>query len=136
MRPAALMRGAMRKATSKPVSCLLRDQARRRQTSARKPAPTGRRNSRSPSAAITRFSPAQRDRVGNGGDGRHLQKAGQSLLARTRCIAALKHRLRQLECDGRAAQRLLRITAAGLVGIENGQRVRDGIVAPRANDGR
>ena len=57
MRPAALMRGARRKATSKPVSCLAAGSSAAAANSARRPAPTGRRSSRRPRAAMMRFSP-------------------------------------------------------------------------------
>ncbi len=57
MRPAALMRGARRKATSKPVSCLAAGSRAAAANSARRPAPTGWRSSRRPRAAMTRFSP-------------------------------------------------------------------------------
>ena len=43
-------------------------------------------------------------------------------------IAALEDGLRQLERDGGAAERFFRIRAAGLIGIENGERVRDCVV--------
>ena len=42
-----------------------------------------------------------------------------------------EHGLRQLQRDGRAAQRFFRVRAAGLVGIENGQRVRNRIAGFR-----
>src|SRR5579871_3493095 len=71
---------------------------------------------------------AQWDRIGNGGNGGHLQKAGQYLFASARGIAAFKDRLCQLECDRRTAKRLFRIGAAGLVGVENGERIRKRIV--------
>ena len=70
---------------------------------------------------------AERNGVGDGGDGGNLEEAGQRLLAGTHRIAALQHGLRQLERDGCAAQRLLGVAAAGLVGIQDGERVRDGV---------
>ena len=63
--------------------------------------------------------------VSNGGDGGHFEKAGQYFFARARRVATLEQGLRELECDGRAAQRFLRISAAGLVGVEDGERVGD-----------
>ena len=57
MRPAALMRGARRKATSKPVSGLAAGSSAAAAKSARRPAPMGWRSSRRPSAAMVRFSP-------------------------------------------------------------------------------
>ena len=47
---------------------------------------------------------AERNGVGDGGDGRHLEKAGQSFFARARRLAALEQRLGELERDGRAAE--------------------------------
>ena len=67
---------------------------------------------------------AQRHGVGNGGDGCHLQKAGQSLFAGALGIAPFEQGLRELERNGRAAQRFFRVSAAGLIGIENRQRRR------------
>ena len=57
MRPAALMRGARRNATSKPVIALAAGSSAAAAKSARSPGPAGRRSSRSPKAAMTRFSP-------------------------------------------------------------------------------
>ena len=57
MRPAALMRGASRKATSIPVSCLAAGSRAAAANSALRPAPTGLRSSLRPRAAMTRFSP-------------------------------------------------------------------------------
>ena len=76
---------------------------------------------------MTRFSPLQRNGVGDGGDGGHLQKTGQSLFAGAGRVAPLQQRLRQLHRNGRAAEKFFRISAGGLVGIENGQRVGHGI---------
>ena len=57
-----------------------------------------------------------------------LRKLGR-VFSRVRAgIAALEQRLRQLERDGRAAEGFFRIGAAGLVGIEDGERIGDGIV--------
>ena len=53
-----------------------------------------------------------------------LRKLGSSLFARAYRIVAFQQCLRQLECDGRAAQGFFRISAAVLIGIED--RERDG----------
>ena len=71
---------------------------------------------------------AQWNGIGDGGDGSHFEKAGQRLFAGARGIAGLKERLRQFERDSCAAEGLFRIAAAGLIGIQDGQRVGDAIV--------
>ena len=58
--------------------------------SARSPAPTGRRSSRSPSAAIDAILAVQRNRIGNGGDGGHLEKAGQQSFRGSRSDRAVQ----------------------------------------------
>ena len=73
----------------------------------------------------------KRNRIGDGGYGGHLQKTGQSFFAGANGIAPLKNRLRELESNGCAAQRLFRVCAAGLVGVQDRQRVRDYIVGLR-----
>ena len=84
MRPAALMRGARRKATSKPVSCL------------RGGIECGGGEERAEAGADGAAQLAQAERgdgavfaverngVGDGGDGGHLEKAGQSFFAQAR----------------------------------------------------
>ena len=136
MRPAALMRGARRKATSKPVSCfgggIERGGGKQRAQARAHGLAQLAQAQRGDDAILA----AQRHGIGNGGDGRHLEKAGQSFLAGADGVAALQHRLRQLERDGRAAERFFRVGAAGLIGIENGERVRERRRRPRAGDGR
>ena len=69
----------------------------------------------------------KRNGVGDGGDGRHLEKAGQSFFAQASGIAAnsrsrlLEQRLRELERDGRAAEGFFWIGAAGLIRVEDGE---------------
>ena len=131
MRPAALMRGARRKATSKPVICLGGGIERG----------GGEERAQAGSGGMAQFAQAQsgddailalqRHGVGDGGDGRHLEKAGQGFFAGAGRVAALQHGLRQLERDGRAAEEFFRIGAARLVGIEDGQRVGHGVAASR-----
>ena len=77
---------------------------------------------------MTRFSPRSGHRIGDGGDGRHLEKAGQGFFAGAHGVAALEHGLGELERDGRAAEGLFRVGAAGLVGIQNGERGGNGVV--------
>ena len=70
---------------------------------------------------------AQRHGIGNGGDGGHLEEAGQGFFAGARGVAALENSLSELEGDGCAAKGFFRVGAAGLVGIEDGERVGDGV---------
>ncbi len=136
MRPAALMRGARRKATSKPVSCLAggieRGGGKERAQAGAHGAAQLAQAQRGDDAIFA----AQRNGVGDGGDGRHLQKTGQSLFAGARRVAALQQGLRQLERNGRAAERFFRVGAAGLVGIQNGQRGGNSIAGVRQDGGR
>ena len=122
MRPAALMRGARRKATSKPVSCLAAGSSAAAAKSARRPAPTGRRSSRRPSAAMVRFSPRRGTASAMVAMAAILRKLGSVFSRARRRIAALEQRLRELERDGCAAERFFRIRAAGLIGIQDGER--------------
>ena len=71
---------------------------------------------------MTRFSPRSGTASAMVAMAAILRKLGSSLFAGALGVVALEHRLGQLERDGRAAERLLRIGAAGLVGIENGER--------------
>ena len=124
IRPAALMRGARRNATSNPVSCFVAGSSAAAANSARRPSahrPAQLAQSQRGNHAILS---AQRHRIRNGRNRRHLQKTGQRLLARARRIAPLQQRLRQLERDRRAAQRFLGIRTAMLIGIQNRQRAR------------
>ncbi len=73
----------------------------------------------------------QGDRIGNGGDGSHLEKAGQSFFAGAGLIAAFKNSLGELERNCRAAEKFLRIWAAGLVGVQDCQRDGNGVPASR-----
>jgi hypothetical protein len=81
MRPAALMRGARRKATSKPVSCLAggieRGGGEERAQAGADGAAQLAQAERGDGAILA----AQRNGVGDGGDGGHLEKAGQSFFA-------------------------------------------------------
>ena len=88
----------------------------------------------------------KRNGVGDGGDGRHFEKAGQSLFAQASGVAAnwfglvetglLEQRLRELERDGRAAERLFRIRAARLIGIEDGEGSGECIMGGFSTHGR
>ena len=136
MRPAALMRGARRKATSKPVSCFdggIECSGCEQRAQADADGTAQLAQAQSGDDAI--FA-AQRNGIGDGGDGRHLEKAGQDLFARADGIAALEQRLRQLERDGRAAQGFFRVAAAGLIGIEDGEGVGDRFVGVGQDGGR
>uniref|UniRef100_E6QIG2 Uncharacterized protein n=1 Tax=mine drainage metagenome TaxID=410659 RepID=E6QIG2_9ZZZZ len=73
----------------------------------------------------------QRHGVRYGGDGDHLEKGWKDFCSRAVWIAPLQQRLSELEGDSRAAQGFLRVSAFGLVGIEDGQRVRNGIAGLR-----
>ena len=64
----------------------------------------------------------ERNGVGDGGDGGHFEEAGQGFFAGASGVAAFEDGLRELERDGCAAEGFLRIGAAGLVGIEDGER--------------
>jgi hypothetical protein len=70
----------------------------------------------------------ERHGVSDGGDGGHLEKAGEGFFAGAGRIAAFEDGLGQLEGDGRSAERFFRIRAAGLVGVEDGQRMGHGVV--------
>ena len=70
----------------------------------------------------------ERNGVGDGGDGCHFEEAGQSFFAGAHGVAAFEDGLRELEGDGCAAEGFLRIAAAGLVGIEDGERDGDGVI--------
>ena len=69
--------------------------------------------------------------VSDGGDGRHLEKAGQNFFAQASGIAAkrfglvetglLKQRLGELERDGSAAEAFFGIGAARLIRVEDGE---------------
>ena len=73
MRPAALMRGAMRKPTSVAVGGRSRGRSATRMSS-RRPGWTGLRRACEAEGARTRFSPIERDGVGDGGDGDELEE--------------------------------------------------------------
>ena len=66
--------------------------------------------------------------VGDGGDGRHLEKAGQGFFAGASGIAALEQRLRKLERDGRAAEIFFRIQAIRLIRVQDGEGGREFVV--------
>ena len=66
--------------------------------------------------------------VGDGGDGGHFEKAGEDFVAQADRIMAGENGLRKLERNGCAAERFFRIGAVGLVGIEDGECVGDGVV--------
>ena len=131
MRPAALMRGARRKATSKPVMCLAGGVE----------GGGGEERAQAGAGGAAQFAQAEggddaifaveRNGVGDGGDGGHLEKAGQGFFAGARGVAALEQGLGELERDGRAAEGFFRVGAAGLVGIEDGERVRERHRRPR-----
>ena len=79
---------------------------------------------------------AEGNGVGDGSDGRHLEKTRQRLLAGADGIAALEQRLRELERDGGAAEGFLRVGAAGLIGIEDSERGGNGVVDGATPHGR
>src|SRR5215475_11235295 len=93
----------------------------RRSRSAARRSHSSWRNSRRPRAAITRFSP----RKGTASAMVAIAAIADAVPLRgeNRVIAALGLReLRQLECDRRAAERLLRIGASMLIRIQHGER--------------
>jgi len=66
---------------------------------------------------------AEGDGIGDGGDGGHFEKAGESLFAGAGQVAALEDGLGEFESDGRAAEGFLWVRAVGLIGIEDGEGV-------------
>ena len=70
---------------------------------------------------------AQGDGIGDGGDGGHFKEAGQGFFAGTDGVAPFQNGLGELEGDGGAAEGFFRVSAAGLVGVENGEGVGDGV---------
>ena len=87
-------------------------------SSARSPAFTGLRKSFQPELGEDAILAHQRHRIGNGRNRHHLEKRRQQSLA----SALHQQRLRDLERHSCAAQRLARIVAAVLIGIDHGQR--------------
>ena len=85
---------------------------------------------------MTRFSPSSGTASATVAITSILRNEGSSL-SRARCgIVGFEQRLRELECDARAAEVLARVVAVGLVGIENGERLRQAHARPPAGDGR
>ena len=83
----------------------------------------------------------KRHSVGDGGDGRHFEKAGQGFFAQASGIAAdwfrfLEQGLRELEGDGRSAERFFWIGAAGLIRIEDGEGGGERVFERPADGGR
>ncbi len=93
--------------------------------SARRPGWTGLRSSRRPSETMAAVFAGERDGVGDGGDGDELEEAGQQHGSQTRLLrvgggVGGKQRVCELEGDGRAAEMLVRVRAAGLRGVDDG----------------
>ncbi len=81
MRPAALMRGARRKATSKPVSCLAGGIERGGGEEGAQAGADGAAQFAQAESGDGAVFAAQGNGVGDGGDGRHLEKTGQGFFA-------------------------------------------------------
>ena len=88
MRPAALMRGARRKATSKPVSCLRGGVERGGSEECAETGADGAAQLAQAERGDGAIFAVKRNGVGDGGDGRHLEKAGQNFFAQASGIAA------------------------------------------------
>ncbi len=131
MRPAALMRGARRKAISKLVIGLLAGSSWAAAKSARRPAADWLAQFAQTQRGDDAIFAAQRNRIGDGGDGRHFEKAWQQFVTRAVGVVALEQGLSELQSDRCAAERLLWITAVVLIRIEDGQRNRNSVVRAR-----
>ncbi len=128
MRPAALMRGATRNAISNAVIGFEAGSSCAAANIARNPAPTGRRSSRRPSAAITRFSPRSGTASAIVAMAAILRKLGKSL-SRVRSASCRSSRAcASLSAIAAPAQRFFRIAASVLIGIENRERTRDRVI--------
>jgi len=83
---------------------------------------------------------AERDCVGDGGDGRHFEEAGQGFsraaVARDAPIHVFPAAPGELERDGRAAKAFFRVRASRLIRVQDGERQRGARRAHRASDGR
>ena len=133
MRPAALMRGAMRNATSPDVSG--RPPTCATSSNALSPGFTAERSASSPSLAKTRFSPVKGTASATVAIATIFMKdfSSGSLIAVSE--PPLHQRLRQFESDSCAAESLAGILAARLIGIQHGQR-RAACRLARAGDDR
>ena len=105
------MRGARRKATSKPVICLAGGVERGGGEERAETGADGAAQLAQAERGDGAIFAAEGNGVGDGGDGRHFEKAGQSFFAAASGIAALEQRLGELERDGRAAEDLFWIGA-------------------------
>ncbi len=129
MRPAALMRGPMRKPMSVAVKPRFAGSSCATSSNARRPTFTGRRRPCDAERGDDAVFTEQRHCVCDGCDHQHLQERGQQLFAGTlriyprRSIWGFEQRLGQLECDARAAEVLARVGAVRLVGVEDGERL-------------
>ncbi len=70
---------------------------------------------------------AEGDGVGDGSDGDHFEKGREDFAAGAGFVLAFEESLCELEGDGCAAEGFFRVGAAGLVGIEDGECVGDGV---------
>ena len=121
MRPAALMRGAMRNARSVAVRVRCAGSSLATCISERRPA-TGRTSQLlHPNAGDDAIFSQQRNRIGHRGDGQHLQKGGEDLAPRPLQIPRLEQCLRELEGYPGAAQVLAGVAAARLIRVEDSE---------------
>ncbi len=67
----------------------------------------------------------QRNRVGNRCDGQHLEERRQDLRSGALAIPRFQQSLRELEGDACAAEMAATIIAAGLIGVQHGESVRN-----------
>ena len=136
MRPAALMRGAMRKATSKPVRAFAAGSSWAAAKRARRSDAYGAAKFAKPERGDDAVLANKRHGIRDGCDGSHFEEAGQYFVSRTHRVVALQQGLRQFERDGGAAERFFGIAAGRLVGIEDGERSGQRIVGRCEDDGR
>ncbi len=123
MRPAALMRGPMRKPISDAVKpplrrVELRDFEQCAQSHIHRAA-----QPLDAEACDDAVLAQQRYGVGDSRDHQHLQERGQQFFAGALGVACFEQRLRQLECHACAAEMLAGIGAIRLVGVEDGERL-------------
>ena len=122
MRPAALMRGAMRKPTSPEVGGRLRGNLRhfqqRLEAGIHRPAQRIQAQRREDAILA-----GQRHGVGDGRNRHDLHERHQQFVLIVRVEAALHQSLRQFESHARAAELLVGIFASRLIGIDDGQRL-------------
>ena len=136
MRPAALIRGARRKATSMGVSGRRAVSICASRMRARNPSPTGRRNSAKPTATKTRFSPRSGTASAMVAMASIFKNDGRIFVAGAIPVPRFQQRLRKLERDASAAQMRGRHNG-NPAGWDSGRQARAaGPLPPRASGGR